>query len=239
MKTSGKTDIGKNRDMNQDFMFMSDTSVGNLPNLYILADGMGGHNAGEYASQKSVEVIVEEIIKSKDKEPSKLLNEAIEKANLRIFEDAISDNEKSGMGTTIVAVTFIGDTAYVANVGDSRLYIVTDGLNQVTTDHSLVEEMVRKGQLSRDKTFGHPDKNIITRAVGVTESVTADIFEQSVNPGDKILMCSDGLTDMVSEDDIYSIISKNDDMDRCVDELIATANANGGKDNVTIIIIEV
>ena len=239
MKVSGKTDIGRNRDMNQDFMFMSDSPVGNLGNLYILADGMGGHNAGEYASQKSVEVIVEEIIKNREDKPTKLLNSAIACANRRILEDAKNDPGKTGMGTTIVAVTFDENTAYIANVGDSRLYIVTDGLDQVTTDHSLVEEMVRKGQLSRDKTFGHPDKNIITRAVGVVDDIEVDFFEREVRPGEKILMCSDGLTDMVNENDIYEIIAANDDLDTCVDELIEAANKNGGKDNITIIMIEV
>jgi protein phosphatase len=239
MKACSRTDIGKNREMNQDFLFVSETPVGSLPNLFVVADGMGGHNAGEFASRRSVEVIVEEVLKEKEKAPAALLEYAILKANQEILEAAQADEAKQGMGTTIVAVTIEDSQACIANVGDSRLYVVcNDGIRQITEDHSLVEEMVRKGELAREKAKEHPDKNIITRAVGVVSELQVDFFEVELHKEDKLLLCSDGLTNMVSEEQIAAILNSGMPLAYATEQLIDAANDNGGSDNITVIVVE-
>ena len=162
MKTFSISDIGKRREMNQDYMYTSENAVGNLPNLFIVADGMGGHKAGEYASRYTVETIVESIEKDERTEPVEVIEHAICKANEELIKKAAGDEAMSGMGTTVVVVTVIGKKAWVANVGDSRMYVVGKEIKQVTRDHSLVEEMVRMGEIAKDAAKDHPDKNIIT-----------------------------------------------------------------------------
>lgn len=238
MKTFSMTDTGIRREMNQDYLFACDTPVGNLPNLYIVADGMGGHKAGEYASRYTVERVTASVARSTGEEPVTILNEAIEKANEILIEESKEDESKRGMGTTIVAATMIGHKLIVANVGDSRLYVIDDGIHQITKDHSLVEEMVRLGEMNEEQAKAHPDKNIITRAVGATAKVEVDFFEVELKDGDSVLLCSDGLTNMVDNEDIYRIISDNEDVEKEVRTLIETANQNGGKDNITAIIIK-
>ncbi len=238
MKTFSMTDTGIRREMNQDYLFACDTPVGNLPNLYIVADGMGGHKAGEYASRYTVERVTASVARSTGEEPVTILNEAIEKANEILIEESKEDESKRGMGTTIVAATMIGHKLIVANVGDSRLYVIDDGIHQITKDHSLVEEMVRLGEMNEEQAKAHPDKNIITRAVGAAAKVEVDFFEVELKDGDSVLLCSDGLTNMVDNEDIYRIISDNEDVEKEVRTLIETANQNGGKDNITAIIIK-
>ena len=238
MKTFSMTDTGIRREMNQDYLFACDTPVGNLPNLYIVADGMGGHKAGDYASRYTVERVTASVARSTGEEPVTILNEAIEKANEILIEESKEDESKRGMGTTIVAATMIGHKLIVANVGDSRLYVIDDGIHQITKDHSLVEEMVRLGEMNEEQAKAHPDKNIITRAVGAAAKVDVDFFEVELKDGDSVLLCSDGLTNMVDNEDIYRIISDNEDVEKEVRTLIETANQNGGKDNITAIIIK-
>lgn len=238
MRVSSMTDIGKNREMNEDFLFVSKTPVGNLPNLFMVADGMGGHNAGEYASRRSVEIITDELMRSQEKAPEKLLEQAVQKANSVILESAQNDPAKQGMGTTIVALAIIEEKACVANVGDSRLYIVDETIRQITEDHSLVAEMVRKGELEQSQAKDHPDKNIITRAVGVAQKLKVDFFERELHTGDLVLLCSDGLTNMVSEEEIMKIVNHADTLEESTEKLVEAANENGGKDNITVILIE-
>ncbi|MCI8992580.1 MAG: Stp1/IreP family PP2C-type Ser/Thr phosphatase [Eubacterium sp.] len=238
MKVSSMTNIGRNREMNEDFLFVSKTPVGNLPNLFIVADGMGGHNAGEYASRRSVEIITDELMRSQEKSPEKLLEQAVQKANSAILEAAQNDPSKQGMGTTIVALSLIKEKACVANVGDSRLYILEETIRQVTQDHSLVAEMVRKGELEKSQANDHPDKNIITRAVGVAPKLKVDYFERELHLGSYVLMCSDGLTNMVGDEDILEIVNRADTLEEGTEKLVETANENGGKDNITVILIE-
>ena len=197
MKTFSITDAGAIREMNQDFYFSSDTAVGNLPNLFIVADGMGGHKAGDYASRLCVEKIVYAVEQSKSITPVTILEEAVTEANKGVLEEAKANAEYEGMGTTMVACTLQKDTLYIANIGDSRLYIINDDIKQITKDHSWVEEMVKKGELTESQARIHPQKNIITRALGIDEVVHADYFEIDVKPDDKILMCSDGLTNII------------------------------------------
>jgi protein phosphatase len=237
MKTFSITDIGVEREMNQDYLFTSDTAVGNLPNLYIVADGMGGHKAGEYASRYTTERVVAYVLRSKDSEPVTILKEAIQKANELLLIESKEDEAKHGMGTTIVCATIIGSKMFVANVGDSRLYVVSDGIRQITRDHSLVEEMVRMGEMDRQDARKHPDKNIITRAVGVTDTVDVDFFEVDLSGEDEILLCTDGLTNMVDDMTIHRIMTESKDLEQQVAALVKTANDNGGRDNITAVII--
>lgn len=232
------TDIGQKRKLNQDFIYLSETPVGNLPNVFIVADGMGGHNAGDYASRYAVEIVVDEISASLEKNPVRILGRAIEKANTMIRERAQSDTTLNGMGTTMVIATCIGQYLEVANVGDSRLYRIHDTIEQITRDHSLVEEMVRMGGIDRASARNHPDKNIITRAIGAKDTVETDFFNLELQPGDMILLCSDGLTNMVDDEEIQRILNGEGTLKTRVEELVRLANQNGGKDNISAVVIE-
>ena len=232
------TDIGRRRKLNQDFIYLSETPIGNLPNVFIVADGMGGHNAGDYASRCAVETVVDEISASLERNPVRILGGAIEKANTLIRHRAQEDEAYSGMGTTMVVATCIGRYLEVANVGDSRLYVVRDKMEQITQDHSLVEEMVRMGGIDRESARNHPDKNIITRAIGARDDIETDFFNQELQPGDMVLLCSDGLTNMMDDGAIYRILKGGGSLKDRVEKLVETANSNGGKDNISVIVIE-
>lgn len=238
LKTFSVTDIGKKRKLNQDFVFSSDIRIGNLPNLFIVADGMGGHNGGGYASRFTVETIVEEVRKSTRGNARDTLRHAIATANERLRERAEEDEALYGMGTTIVAATLSGSKLLVANVGDSRLYIIGDTIRQITRDHSLVEEMVRAGGIDEETARHRSDKNIITRAVGAMDEITADFFQLEVRPGDIILMCSDGLTNMLEDDEIRMIVRSGRDIVEKAEKLVEAANSNGGRDNIAVILVE-
>ena len=239
MKTFSMTHVGRRREMNQDYMYTSETAVGNLPNLFLVADGMGGHAAGEYASKFTIEKMVEKIGSSSGKEPVALIKEAVEKVNVLLLAEAEADAAKAGMGTTIVAATVIDGRLYAANVGDSRLYVINrEHITQITRDHSLVEEMVRMGEMDKEVAKDHPDKNIITRAVGVLPEVAVDFFELTLTEEDTILMCSDGLTNMVEDSEIKRIVLGQRDIVEKAERLVETANQNGGRDNITVVLIE-
>ena len=239
MRIYSATDVGQKRKMNQDYVFASSDPIGNLPNLFVVADGMGGHNAGDYASSHAVSVVVEEIRQDRDFNPVKVIRHAIESANREIIEQAQKDEKLNGMGTTMVVSTIVGQYAYVANVGDSRLYVANRELQQITRDHSLVQEMVRMGEISAEEARNHPDKNIITRALGAERTVDVDFFDLKLEPESVILMCSDGLSNMVEDSRIKEILSRRDQaLDERGRTLIGEANRNGGKDNIAIVLIE-
>ena len=239
MRVYSATDVGQKRKMNQDYVFVSKDPVGNLPNLFVVADGMGGHNAGDFASSHAVQILVDEIRKDADFNPIKVLRHAIETANMEILERAQQDEALKGMGTTMVVATIVGHYAYVANVGDSRLYLIQGQIRQVTRDHSLVQEMVRMGELKPEEARNHPDKNIITRALGAERTVDIDFFDLTMEPDSTILMCSDGLSNMVEDSKIEEIIlDKTEELPRKGEELLEEANRNGGKDNIAVILVE-
>ena len=238
MKTYSVTDIGQKRKMNQDYVYCNEGAVGMLPNLFIVADGMGGHNAGDFASRYAVETIVGEVKASFEKNPTIILGKAIDKANACIRQKAGGDKTLMGMGTTIVIATCIGKYLEVANVGDSRLYLVNDRIEQVTIDHSLVEEMIQRGGIDRRSARNHPDKNIITRALGARNTIEADFFNLELEAGDIVLLCSDGLTNMVEDEDIRRVLKSGRDLKERAETLVQMANDNGGKDNISVIIIE-
>jgi protein phosphatase len=239
IKTFSITDIGRKRKLNQDYVYTSEQPVGNLPNVFIVADGMGGHNAGDYASKVTVETMVSDIAASFEKNPIKIMEKAIEAANTAVHQKSCENVEYEGMGTTVVASTYIGGFLQVANVGDSRLYIINDReIRQITRDHSLVEEMIRVGGIARADARNHPDKNIITRAVGVSDTVEPDFFTVEIKEGDTVLMCTDGLTNMLEDEEIRMIVNGSRDIVEKAEKLIKAANDNGGRDNITVVLIE-
>lgn len=237
MKTVSVTDIGLKRKMNQDYVFTADVPVGYLPNLYLVADGMGGHKAGGYASRFTVETIVEVISAKEENDTFKAINHAIIEANSKVRKQSLEDESMSGMGTTLVAAVVDGDILKVANVGDSRLYVIGDVIEQITIDHSLVEEMVRMGGLDREQARNHENKNIITRAIGAQSQVKPDFFEVKLQAGDQILMCTDGVSNMLTDQEIFDIIKGEGTEEERVEKLVRMANEHGGKDNMGIVLI--
>lgn len=239
LKTFSITDIGRKRKLNQDFVYTSEQPVGSLPNLFIVADGMGGHNAGDYASKVTVETIVEKIKASSGTERTRILEEAIVAANTLIRAKARESADLEGMGTTVVAATCEGNRLCVANVGDSRLYVANrKEIRQITKDHSWVAEMVRRGGLGKEEARNHPDRNIITRAIGADDTVKVDFFTVQLKEGDLILMCTDGLTNMLEDEEIRMILNGARDMVEKAEELVAAANDRGGRDNISVILID-
>ena len=238
MKTFSKTDIGMVREVNQDYVYVSDLPVGKLPNLFIVADGMGGHKAGEFASRFTVEVVKDELAKSTEEGPEAMIRQAITSANQRLLETARQDSKLEGMGTTLVVATVIERTLYFANVGDSRLYLLNNDIKQVSKDHSLVQEMVRLGGIKQEDAKNHPDKNIITRAIGAKEQVEVDFYEYRLKKGDIVLMCTDGLSNMVEDTEILHVVKGSRDIVEAVEGLINKANENGGKDNIGIVAVD-
>lgn len=236
----GKTDVGLMRTINQDSIFVSTQPIGKLPNLFIVADGMGGHKAGDVASREAIERFVKYACTTHMSDPANILDAGIISVNKDIFDMANSNRDYSGMGTTFVAASLVENHIYIANVGDSRLYLIGRDIRQITRDHSLVEDMVRMGVLEREEARTHYKKNVITKAIGVADDKTStpDIFEIEVENGDKLLLCSDGLTNMVEDYDIKKIVKDNDSIEDAVRELIRQANENGGKDNISAILIE-
>ena len=236
MKTFSMTDVGVVREVNQDFVFTSEQPIGNIPNLLVVADGMGGHKAGGFASKFVVETLKEELARTTEIGPEAIIKTAIVTANRKLFEEAKQDIRLEGTGTTLVVATVIENTLYFANVGDSRLYLINEQIKQLSRDHSFVQEMVRLGGIRAEEAKHHPDKNIITRAVGAREKVEIDFFEYRLKKDDIILMCTDGLTNMVEDDEIHRIVKSSRDVVEAVEQLIERANDNGGSDNIGVVI---
>ncbi len=237
MKATGRTDKGRKRSNNQDSIYIGEGSIGPLPNLFIVADGMGGHAAGDFASRYAISVVLDFVRGSTVRNPISLLKRAMIFANSEVYREAEKDPDKYGMGTTMVACVVDGSELYVANVGDSRLYLIRDEITQITMDHSLVEELIRNGQLERNRGRNHPEKNLITKAMGSKDEVMPDFFEISLEEGDKVLLCSDGLSNMVEDDELRDIVREAGSPEEAVDSLIDRANYYGGNDNISAILI--
>lgn len=235
-----KTDCGKKRSQNEDALSAEDVPVGGLPNLFVVADGMGGYKGGDFASKRAIEIILASLRATEEKEPVTALRQAISDANLKIYEEGVSNPERKGMGTTVVCATIRDGVMTVANVGDSRLYLARNGtLTQVTHDHSYVNEMVERGRISPRAASTHPKKHVITRAIGAEETVRIDFFEEELGEGDRILLCSDGLSNMVPDEDIAGILDRSASARRAGEDLVDLANQNGGADNISAIVIAV
>lgn len=238
MKVYATTDVGQRRNINQDYVYTSLEPVGCLSNIFIVADGMGGHKAGDVASRYTVNTLKELIADSEKKDPIMVINDAIAYVNKGVIRKAGENDDYAGMGTTLVLATIDNNMLKVANIGDSRLYIIGDDIKQITRDHSYVEELVNAGEINRVQARTHEKKNYITRAIGADIDVEPEMFSVELNKDDKILMCSDGLTNMLEDSEIYEIIAKYDDIETAGKELVSKANSNGGYDNISVVIIE-
>jgi protein phosphatase len=226
--TIWKTDTGRQRRDNEDNAFVR------AP-LFVVADGMGGAQAGEVASQLAVEEF-HEALPDEGSAEERLTNR-IRAANRRIYDLSRTQHEHAGMGTTLTAVYLDDDHLAVAHVGDSRAYIFRDGeLTRLTQDHSLVEELVRQGKLTEEQAAEHPQRSIITRALGIEGEVEVDTWSYPMRAGDVVLLCSDGLTSMIGEQQIAKILSGETNLDRAADGLIGAANDAGGRDNITVVL---
>lgn len=239
MKAYAQTDVGRVRTHNQDYIYSSSEPVGVMPNLFLVADGMGGHKAGDYASRFVVEQLIAHVEQAQLEPLIPILEVGIQTINKRLYSRSVNSQELSGMGTTLVAAAVEGSTLYVANVGDSRLYLLRNHvISQITRDHSYVEEMVAMGQMVRNSKDYQEKKNIITRAIGADEEVMVDFFEVELQRGDYILLCSDGLSNMVSEAEITWLVYEDNSLENKVKNLINAANDHGGRDNIAAILVE-
>lgn len=238
MVSYGMTHIGQRRSVNQDYIYYTDKPLGSFPNLYIVADGMGGHKAGDKASSFAVERFVELSETCMESHPFYLMKNLITKVNQELVSLAGEREEYEGMGTTFVAATILHDQLYVMNLGDSRLYLMSHGLSQITKDHSLVEELVRSGQLTKEEARIHPQKNLITKALGAEIQIEPDFFQVELKEGDKILLCSDGLSNMVPDEEIEKMLGLRAVPEDIVKRLIDRANEQGGLDNIAVVIAQ-
>ena len=222
------TDTGRQREANEDSYF-------SRAPLFVVADGMGGAQAGEVASRMAVEAF--ERADEADAAPEELLRRTAQEANREIFDLAQGDSSRSGMGTTLTAALLHGDEISFGHVGDSRAYVFREGkLKQITNDHSLVEELRRQGKLTRDQAAEHPQRSVITRALGPEPQVDVDTMTFSARAGDVFLLCSDGLTTMLDDEDVAAILAREDDLQTAARRLIRAANDRGGRDNITVVI---
>ena len=238
MKSFSITDVGMERQVNQDYVFTTDKPIGSFSNLFVVADGMGGHQAGDFASKYTTEVIRREVTKKQGYDIEQALMHAIKTANSEIIKKSNQDSSLEGMGTTVVAATVSNRMIYFANVGDSRLYLINHGITQLTKDHSLVEEMVRLGGIKPEEAKTHPKKNVITRAIGAKENIEIDFYEHRLNKGDIILMCTDGLSNMVDDEELFHLVQGGRDIVESAQLLVDAANKNGGTDNIGIVLVE-
>lgn len=240
--SSGKTDIGRKRKTNQDSIFLDQKKY-----LFVVADGMGGHNGGDIASAMAVKYIPEHFAENKNDDIQNVSSNSILYANEKIQSHSKSDPNLKGMGTTVNLLKFKGDTLYVANVGDSRSYLVNNArIYQLSKDHSLVQEKLNLGIYNREMAQKDPEKNVLVRAVGFDTDVEVDVFTYKVSRNDIFLSCSDGLHGKVSDADILFLINKyipspakctQDEVNQLTDALVTQANANGGQDNISVIVV--
>ena len=243
MYAAGKSVTGLLRKNNEDSIYISDNDC-KLKNVYIVADGMGGHKAGEVASRYSVEIFKEFINSKSDEELEEdnildTMVEAVSVCNQKLYEKSMEYENLEGMGTTFTCAVIINYTMYAVHVGDSRAYVFSNGsLRQITRDHSFVMEMVKQGKITLEEAENHPNKNVITRAVGSEKSVLVDTAIEKLSKGDLVLLCSDGLTNMVSDKNIVEILENGGSAEMMLDRLIDAANDMGGNDNISAVIID-
>jgi PPM family protein phosphatase len=225
---ASRTDVGRQRHTNED-------DLHDKPPVFAVADGMGGAQAGEVASKMAIEEFIQE--RDPDTEPEERLRAIITAANKKIWEMAQQDSRQAGMGTTLTAVIVGDHDVAVGHVGDSRLYLARNGtLERLTRDHSLVEEFVRQGRLTPEQAEKHPQRSVITRALGPEPEVEVDTFTVQAKDGDVFLLCSDGLSGMVSDSDLQEILSEGRPLEQIANELVERANEKGGRDNITAVV---
>jgi len=244
VRIAGESDKGMKRAHNEDFLYLPDAE-----RLVMVADGMGGHACGDVASRMAVEAVVaffgataEErdvtwpfMFDGANRRQENRLVAGFKLANLKIFDSAQRDKEFQGMGTTLVAGLFCDDELILAHVGDSRIYRIRDNaIEQLTEDHSLLNDYIRMKRLSPEEAHRFPHKNVIVRALGMKETVAVDVRREVPQLGDVFLLCSDGLSGMVDDNSLLQVVVEEQDLDRCCEELVSRANANGGADNITV-----
>jgi len=238
MEVGACSHIGMVRDANEDAYYLSDGDL----NLFIIADGMGGHNAGEVASQIAIDTIREYISKKigqsesiSDENINKFLKEAIICANHAIFSKSLEEIEYQGMGTTLTVVLILSKI-FIGHVGDSRAYLLrNDHIIQITQDHSLVAELLRNGSITENEARTHPQRNIITRALGTEENITVDLYILDPKRSEIIVLCTDGLSNLVNADEIKDVITSSHSLQNACESLVSLANARGGYDNITVV----
>jgi protein phosphatase len=248
VRFAGKTDVGQVRALNEDNLLVpSEMALG------VVSDGMGGHACGEVASELTVETIDEYYKRTQEDAPRSWplrmpqmeleqdrVVTAIKLANSRIFETAAADAEKKGMGCTVDTIYFAQERAYIGHVGDSRVYRIRHGqMEQITEDHSLLNDYKRMKEMSGDEVENFPHKNVVVRALGLAEQVKVDVLVEESMIGDLYLVCSDGLTDMLDDDAIAEIVAKHERLDSACAKLVEAANDAGGKDNITALLIRI
>lgn len=239
MRVYGTTDVGMVRSNNQDAYKNTVLDDGTV--LSIICDGMGGAKAGNIASNMATEIITDYVVKSYNAQMSamsieNLLKNAILSANLEIFKAACKDEAYKGMGTTVVAALVKDNTAFVSHVGDSRAYVIeSDGMRQITRDHSVIQDLIESGHITPDEAKNHPEKNVITRAVGTRENVIVDFLEENIGDG-VLLLCTDGITNTLAEETIETLVRENE-YELVPQKIIEEANANFSNDNVTVTLV--
>ena len=242
IKAYAKTDVGKVREINEDNFYITDNQFSEIQ-LFILADGMGGCNAGEIASKDAI-ICTKNYIETnfentpKDKESLlKLIKSSMEYSNMLVYENSLENKSLEGMGTTLEVCLIYNNRAYIGHIGDSRIYrIRNDFMRKLTQDHSYVQKLVQEGTITKEEAEHHEKKNILMKALGCNAYIEPDVMVKGFQKGDTIIICSDGLTNMVKTDDIYKIV--NDNFEQATKELIDLANQNGGIDNITVITIK-
>jgi serine/threonine protein phosphatase PrpC len=241
LKFAAGTDKGLLREINEDSCMII-PGCSSSPYAFIIADGMGGHNCGEIASRMAVEYVSEFMRSNGSKlgrdNMQQELRSVVEQANRAVYEKSLESDEYSGMGTTLTIAVIDGETLTAAHVGDSRLYMVRDGeIRQLTEDHSYIGELLRSGSLTREEAEKHPGRNIITRAVGCSPEILVDVVSQEIMKNDIFILCTDGLTNMICDNEISGIVRENSPEEAC-SRLIEAANRQGGDDNITVIVIK-
>lgn len=243
MKAVGKCVTGMQRENNEDAIFLSDDS-GSMKDIYVVADGMGGHNAGEVASNGAIEAFQEYLERNREKlnadeDIFDMLVGAVTYANSVIYQKAQELQQYAGMGTTFTAVAIRDSKLYIVHVGDSRLYVYRSGvLKQMTKDHSYVMEMVKWGKMTLEEAKNHPSRNVITRALGTAETVEIDTVIEQLYNHDIVLLCSDGLSGMLTAADMEAILAENRSLKEAVEKLVQCANEKGGSDNISVILLK-
>lgn len=243
MDAWGLTDLGNVRKQNQDFYDIVTLHPNQL--LLVVCDGMGGAKSGNVASRLATEVFVGEVRRTAREDMDveqieKMLRDAVSLANQAVFEQSKVSSDFTGMGTTLVAAVLLPERAIIANVGDSRAYIFDkDGIRFMTVDHSLVELMVRRGEITREQAKTHPSKNLITRAVGTEANVDCDLYNQELHPGDAVLLCSDGLSNEMADQEILFEVVHGVQKEGCCQRLLDIAKGRGAPDNVTVVLATV
>ncbi len=243
MKFAARCDKGMVREKNED-SYNIIAGYNDIPTTFIIADGMGGHNSGEIASKTAVDFISKSVLEFPEKKVANeditlFIKQIIENANKEVINVSKERIENYGMGTTVIVASVWADNLYIGHVGDSRLYLIRDGeMKRITTDHSYIEELVQNGTLTREEAENHPQKNIITRALGCFDEIVVDTYVCEIKNGDYFVLCTDGLTNMLSENEIKDIVLSADSPETACDVLVRKANENGGEDNITVIVIK-